>query len=273
MPINSANLAHIRFTLEAVIDAKGEDHEYLGQRMNSSFGQAIASARANITSNTAATVESISAKTTLLTPEAAALDEDEVYKWIAGQIEDGNMEVERLPLLMARYALADPAETRNELAERMGLSEGDGHPLNNPLATTDANSTEQLETEPKQPDPKDSLLELSPYEEDAWIAYGSDGRQINMSLEEQHAVLATTDAALSGLRQRVRERMEISYVERDAFILAMRMASEGELEIDDDAGVALGADNGAYVCMWKWIEFPEKPDESEPQKQSREGCR
>lgn len=30
---------------------------------------------------------------------------------------------------------------------------------------------------------------------------------------------------------------------------------EGELEIDVDAKVSEGHDNGAYVQCWKWVEF------------------
>lgn len=30
---------------------------------------------------------------------------------------------------------------------------------------------------------------------------------------------------------------------------------EGELEIDDDAVISLGFDNGAYVQAWIWVDF------------------
>jgi hypothetical protein len=29
---------------------------------------------------------------------------------------------------------------------------------------------------------------------------------------------------------------------------------DGDLEIDDDAAVSLGADDGAYILCWKWID-------------------
>jgi len=32
-----------------------------------------------------------------------------------------------------------------------------------------------------------------------------------------------------------------------------RLHRDGDLEIDDDAAVSLGADDGAYIMCWKWI--------------------
>ena len=60
-----------------------------------------------------------------LSPAAAALTEDEIATWLSLQIESGAMGLESLTTLMARYALANPADMRNELAERMQL-EADG---------------------------------------------------------------------------------------------------------------------------------------------------
>lgn len=37
--------------------------------------------------------------------------------------------------------------------------------------------------------------------------------------------------------------------------LAKEHESEGDLELDEDAIVSEGDDNGAYVQMWKWIDF------------------
>ena len=36
--------------------------------------------------------------------------------------------------------------------------------------------------------------------------------------------------------------------------LAQELHRDGDLEIDEDAVVSVGEDNGAYVQMWKWIE-------------------
>ena len=58
-----------------------------------------------------------------MTPVEHQLDEDAIENWIARQVEDGHMDVERLPLLMARYALATPAQMKLELSERMGMDE------------------------------------------------------------------------------------------------------------------------------------------------------
>lgn len=39
---------------------------------------------------------------------------------------------------------------------------------------------------------------------------------------------------------------------------------EGDLEIDEDAVVSEGDDNGAYVQCWKWVEFAGTPLDKEP---------
>lgn len=50
---------------------------------------------------------------------AEQLDEEQLTAWITTQIEDGHMPLEGTPQLMARYALTEPAEMRQEFAERM----------------------------------------------------------------------------------------------------------------------------------------------------------
>jgi hypothetical protein len=118
--------AHIRFTVNAVIHANGESHEMLGQRMSSAFGRAIGDGA--ITGDTAAETQSLDAKTLIVSPEAADLDEEQVAAWISSQIESGSMRLEDIARLMARYAFADPGEMREELAERMGLFESSDEP-------------------------------------------------------------------------------------------------------------------------------------------------
>lgn len=49
------------------------------------------------------------------------LAEEDVARWLSRQIEDGQMMLEDIPQLMARYALADPAQMRAEIAERMEM--------------------------------------------------------------------------------------------------------------------------------------------------------
>lgn len=34
---------------------------------------------------------------------------------------------------------------------------------------------------------------------------------------------------------------------------------EGELELDDNAKISEGDDNGAYVQVWMWVPFDETP--------------
>lgn len=47
--------------------------------------------------------------------------------------------------------------------------------------------------------------------------------------------------------------------------LAREYESEGDLELDDDELVVIseGDDNGAYVKMWKWIDFAGTPLDKE----------
>ena len=111
---------HVSYTLTAVINTNGEDPDFIGQRMNSAFAHAVGNGA--LTSDTEAEVDTHSANVHVLTPQAASLDEDQITKWISQQIEDGHMALENLPLMMARYALADPAQMREEFAERMGLT-------------------------------------------------------------------------------------------------------------------------------------------------------
>ena len=45
---------------------------------------------------------------------------------------------------------------------------------------------------------------------------------------------------------------------RTAFIVAMAQAEhqeEGRLEIDDNAKLSEGKDNGTYVAAWVWVDF------------------
>jgi len=46
--------------------------------------------------------------------------------------------------------------------------------------------------------------------------------------------------------------------------LAEELASEGDLEVDEDAVVSEGDDNGAYVQMWKWVDFGGTEMDKEP---------
>lgn len=58
--------------------------------------------------------------------------------------------------------------------------------------------------------------------------------------------------------------------ERDQQILALareRLASDGEVELDEDAVVSEGDENGAYVQGWLWVSF----DGTELSKEEEEG--
>jgi hypothetical protein len=116
-------LVHARVTVDVVYDPAGESEKDL-QRTLEFIGPHL-TGNGLLSGDGPATVASHIFKVAVLSPEAAALTEGGVEQWIKGLIESGNMDLERLPLLMARYALTDPAQMREELAERMGLFEQD----------------------------------------------------------------------------------------------------------------------------------------------------
>lgn len=111
-----------------------------------------------------------------------------------------------------------------------------------------------------------SALELDDAEVELWQGYG-ESRRISMSKAEMAAILATTDPALDGLRAKVREYQVVDFEatsqERDIYILATRLAREGEIEFDGDAAISMGSDNGAYVSGWNWVKFDGTPFDRE----------
>lgn len=110
--------ATIHLTINVVLDAYGEDHDYLAQRMNSNISRAVFG-NGLISGDTEAEVASHEFKTALLTPQAAALDQALVTQWITQQIKSGAIIKDELPAMLARFALADPAEIREEIAAQM----------------------------------------------------------------------------------------------------------------------------------------------------------
>lgn len=123
------DLVQVQITVNITFDAKGENHEWL--RANAHRAISSEFSNGGITGSSDAVVDVHEIDTKLLSPGAAALDENAVTKWLSSQIEDGHMDLERLPLLMARYALADPAAMREELAERMNGVGDDESELDN----------------------------------------------------------------------------------------------------------------------------------------------
>ena len=111
-----------RIGIQIVIDAMylGEeaDLKWLKESVEAEVQRAIA---AGLLSHGHATPEVYETKVIGTRQEEVDLSEKEVSTWIEGSIESCSMSLEEVPVLMARYALASPAEMRSELAERMGL--------------------------------------------------------------------------------------------------------------------------------------------------------
>lgn len=114
------DLAKIRVTIDVTLQANGEDHDYLAQRMNSAlFGAINANSNELLTKDSDAKVtkHGLFFKTSLLSPEAANLTEQDVQQWIIRQINDPLLQPNDLPALLSHYALSDPAEIRQEIAD------------------------------------------------------------------------------------------------------------------------------------------------------------
>lgn len=57
----------------------------------------------------------------VLSTESRGLDEDDIAQWLESRVEDGELSVEDLARLAARYALANRAQLLNEIAERIAM--------------------------------------------------------------------------------------------------------------------------------------------------------
>jgi hypothetical protein len=110
--------ASIRFSANIVLDLNGESAQAMAERIKeavyeATFGSGI------VTGSTRAEINEHDFDVVLLTPEALSIDEASLAEWLSHQIEGGHMALEDVPKKLARYALSDPADMRNELAERM----------------------------------------------------------------------------------------------------------------------------------------------------------
>lgn len=110
--------ASLRFAANLTLDLNGENAEAMAERMERTVYEATFGAGA-LTGSTEAEVNEHYFDVVLLTPQAASIDEEGLAEWLSAQIDGGHIALEDIPKLMARYALTDPADLRNELAERM----------------------------------------------------------------------------------------------------------------------------------------------------------
>jgi len=108
----------IRVVVDALYLGDAKDLEWLKASVESEAQRSIA---AGLLSHGTATPDEYTMTVAGTNQEEVDLDEEEIANWIAGTIESGNMKLEDIPKLMARYALADPSAMRSEFAERMGL--------------------------------------------------------------------------------------------------------------------------------------------------------
>lgn len=113
---------HFRYTVDVHLDTKGENQDAVAHRINSSLTLAVNDADM-LGQFDACEVKERTLSFATIGPEAASIDEDMLTKWLSHQLEDGHIRLEDVPLLMSRYALAEPMAMRDEFAERIASLE------------------------------------------------------------------------------------------------------------------------------------------------------
>lgn len=110
---------HVRLVLDVSYDDMGISPRVLQNMLEQMVSHAIGNGA--LTGGLEATVDEWTVSTATIPGDAMDLDEEEVASWLSSQMEDGQIDPARIPVLMARYALTDSAQMKAELAERMGL--------------------------------------------------------------------------------------------------------------------------------------------------------
>lgn len=108
----------LRIVLDVSYDLEGMTPEELQALVTRNLEHAIGNGL--LTGDCPALVDEWDLKVSSVSDEAASLDQEEVADWIAGQVESGSVNPEQIPAMLARYALTDSTEMREELAVRMG---------------------------------------------------------------------------------------------------------------------------------------------------------
>ena len=108
-----ANLCRLRFTLDVTYDLNDVSPDEMVNRLRKMGEWAIGEGM--LTGDTNAEVDQYSMDVTEY-PEA---DEDEIAGFMLQRIEDGDLDLEDIPVRLARYGLMDPADFINEMRERI----------------------------------------------------------------------------------------------------------------------------------------------------------
>lgn len=78
---------------------------------------------------------------------------------------------------------------------------------------------------------------------------------VHLSKAEIAAILRTTDPDLAAVRASAAAFAPPSDEDRDVYVMAKWSGREGELEVDSNAVISRGDDNGAYVGAFVWVNF------------------
>lgn len=111
----------INISISVRYKLNGETAESMADELEREVRRAIENGM--LTGATSASVEEHCADIYPVSQEAADLDEDTISAWISKRIEYGLLDLEDVPLRMARYAIAEPGRMREEILERMQMEE------------------------------------------------------------------------------------------------------------------------------------------------------
>lgn len=112
-PSKPAELHRLRLTMDVTYDLNEVDIDDLVRRLRKMGEWAVGEGM--LTGETEAEVDQYSMDVTEY-PEG---DEDEIADFMQQRIEDGDLDLEDIPVRLARYGLMDPADFINEMRERM----------------------------------------------------------------------------------------------------------------------------------------------------------
>lgn len=111
----------VSVSLNVVYRADTGDAEHVRGVLNGSIASAVGAGL--LDADGYMPVISWESRVDLLSAKGEELDEDDIAQWLERRVKDGELSVEDLVRLAARYALANRVQLLNELAERIGMQD------------------------------------------------------------------------------------------------------------------------------------------------------
>ena len=102
-----------------------------------------------------------------------------------------------------------------------------------------------------------------------YTSKGRDRRELEGARGDVWLVVQEDNASWSITRKKTLDEQATTLEKEERVQAIIKMAKdeheiEGEVEIDDNAVVSEGDDNGAYVAAWVWVSFCDTPLDKEP---------